>query len=754
MLGLMHFRRIALALLALMAVAPGLFAQNHRYDVIHDTPLDLRPPWMSAADAEFLLARHLGLYSEELLDRRDREVALLQTGADWRDRKEKLRRVVYDTLGPWPEKTPLKPQILGTIERDGYRIEKLVFESMPRFFVTSALYVPDGVTKPRPGVLYLPGHYENGFRFKDAQQVIVNLVRKGFVVLVVDPQDQAERVQHVDRATGEPFEMPGRFDVHMYPAAPALLAGISPARYFVWDYIRALDYLISRPEVDGSRIGACGNSGGGNMTVFLAAVDDRIAAAASSSWVSSLRRKIGARGGSQDAEQDIFHSYVHGIEHTDWLLLHAPKPMLVLSKLNDFFPIQGTRETIREVERIYELLGAANNFGSSEDFGGHGYTRKNREALYAFFQKHLAWEGSSEELDVPEIGEGPQSPADATWASGRKKNKLDVELTVTPTGQVNSSFDNAETVFGLAAKESRSLLEALEEARRDPKTHFPRVREQAAWFSGYHPPLTDEDDVQLRGAYPGEGFRLEKYLVIGAKYNSFSFLLWTPDGEGPHPAVLYADPLGKKISDDQEKNFEELARRGYLVVALEPLGVGETTSFTGTWEPAKYGSYFQSAFCRRTHVGVWADNIVRITQHLQDRWPVSRIAAIGRDVLGPAVLHAAAFEPDISAVMLIDAPVSYESIVNGDFYSWEPFGFVPGALRGYDLPDLMATLAPRKVFLVNPLDHRKQSVDAAWVERYLAFPTEQFGARSKAFQILAEGASLTDTVEALLGAAR
>ncbi len=754
MLGLMHSRRIALALLALAAIAPGLFAQNHRYDVIHDIPLDLRPPWMSVADAEFLLARHLGQYSEELLDQRDREVQLLQTGADWLARKDKLKRIVNETLGPWPEKAPLNPQVLDTIKRDGYRIEKLVFESMPRFFVTGALYVPDGVNEPRPGVLYLPGHYENGFRFKDAQQVIVNLVRKGFVVLAVDPQDQAERVQHVDPSTGEPLAMPGRFDVHMYPAMPALLAGISPARYFVWDYIRALDYLTSRSEVDGARIGACGNSGGGNMTVFLAAVDDRIAAAASSSWVSSLRRKIGARGGSQDAEQDIFHSYLHGIEHTDWLLLHAPKPMLVLSKLNDFFPIQGTRETIREVERIYGLLGAADNFESSEDFGGHGYTQKNREALYAFFEKHLDWAGSAEELDVPEIGDGPQSPADATWASGRKKNKLDVELTVTPTGQVNSSFDNAETVFGLVAKESRPLLEDLRKSRRNPKTHFPRVRQQAAWFSGYHPPLTAEDDVQLRGAYPREGFRLEKYLVIGAKYNSFSFLLWTPDADGPHPAVIYADPLGKKISDQQEKDFEELARRGYLVVALEPLGVGETAAFTGTWEPAKYGSYFQSAFCRRTHVGIWADNIVRMVQHLQDRWPASQIAAIGRDMLGPAVLHAAAFEPDIRAVMLIDAPVSYESIVNGDFYSWEPFGFVPGALRGYDLPDLMAAMAPRKVTLINPLDHRKQPVDPGWVNRYLSFPTETFAAEADGFKVLPSGASFLAAVEDLVSAAR
>ena len=735
------------------ALCPAfLAAQGHRYDVIHDIPLDLRPSWMDAADSHSLLARHLGLYSSELLDRRESQVRLLQTKPDWLARQSEIGQVVNETLGEWPARTPLNARILGEIQQDGYRIEKLVFESSPRFYVTAAMYVPDGVDEPRPGVLYLPGHYENGFRFKDAQQVIVNLVQKGFPVLAVDPLDQAERVQHIVPASGEPFDLPGPFDVHMYPAMPPLLAGISPARHFIWDYIRALDYLTARPEVDGSRIGVCGNSGGGNMTVFLAAADARVTAAATSSWVTSHRRRISARGGSQDAEQDIFHSFEHGIEHTDWLLLHAPKPMLVLSKLNDFFPIQGTRETIAEVERIYELLGAGENFVFTEDFGGHGYTRKNREALCAFFQEHLQYPGSAEDVDYPPLTLSGPAPSAKTWASGRAKSETDQALTVTPTGQVNSSFGDAETVFSVTARESRPLLEALRQSRQDPPRHVREVKKQAAWYSGYHTPLVEQDDIQLRAAHEGDGFRIERYLVIGAKYNTFSYLLWLPDAAGPHPAVIYADPQGKKVSEANERDFERLAQKGYVVAVLEPLGIGETSPFTGTWQPAKYGSYFQSAFARRTHVGIWADNIVRLVYHLQDRWPVipGRIVCVGKDALGPAALHAAVFEPDISAVLLADAPVSYESIVQNGLYSWEPFGFVPGALRGYDLPDLMAALAPKKVTLLNPLDHRKQPVDEAWVERYLSFAQAAFAENPDNFQILPRGASLLDAIERLL----
>lgn len=740
------------AALILAALWPALLgAQGHRYDVIHDIPLDLRPSWMDAAGSHSLLSRHLALYSSELLDERDRKVRLLQTKQDWQSRQADLRQIVGETLGDWPRRTPLNVQMLGEIEQDGYRIQKLVFESQPRFFVTAALYRPDGIGSPRPGVLYLPGHYENGFRFQDAQQVIVNLVNKGFVVLALDPLDQAERVQHIDSATGEPFELPGPFDVHMYPAAPPLLAGVSLARYFIWDYVRALDYLTVLPEVDETRIGVCGNSGGGNMTVFLAAVDDRVTAAASSSWVASHRRHLSARGGSQDAEQEILHSFVHGIEHTDWLLLHAPKPMLVLSKLNDFFPIQGTRETISEIREIYELFEAGDRFAVSEDFGGHGYTRKNREALYAFFQKHLEHPGSPEEADYPPPSLTGDKPAAVTWASGRAKSESDQALTVTPSGQVSSSFGDARTVFDLTAEQSEPLLAELRQSRRSPQRHFREVKRQAAWYSGYHPPLVDQDDIQLRGAYAGEGFRMEKYLVIGARHNTFSFLLWLPDGEGPHPAVIYADPLGKKISESNERDLERLAQRGHIVAVIEPLGIGETSPDTGTWKPAKYGSYFQSAFCRRTHVGIWADNIVRLVYHLQDRWPVipGQIACVGKDVLAPAALHAAAFEPDISAVLLMDAPVSYESIVLNGFYSWEPFGFVPGALLGYDLPDLMAAMAPRKITLLNPLDHRKQPVDDAWINRYLDFPVAAFSTNPEAFEILPSGASLLEAIERL-----
>lgn len=721
---------IFLALNLCITTVRSSYGQDHPYDVIYDIPLDLRPRWVDVADNRYLLARHLAKYSHEYLDKRTEEVRLLRTQNDWRQRQTRIKQIVLDTLGPWPERTPLKSQIVGTLQRENYRIEKLIFQSMRGFYVTAAIYVPNDLDGTHPGVLYLPGHARNSFRSEGSQQVIVNLVHQGFVVLAVDPLDQAERIQHIDPAIGKPFERPGRFDVHMYPAGPCFLAGISIARYFIWDYMRALDYLISRPEVDGDRIGVCGNSGGGNMTVFLSALDDRVTAAVSSCWVTSHRRMLSARGGGKDAEQDIFHSYVHGIEYTDWLLLRAPKPILLLTKLNDFFPIQGTRETIEETEHIYDLFGAKEYFAFSEDFGGHGYTKKNREALYAFFHNHLRHPGTSTEQEYPLITNEEQSLLASSasesdlWVGNRTKSELDRLLTVTRTGQVVTEFKDAETVFTVNARASRLLLNRIDESRKDPVRHLKRVKKQAAWLTGYHPPPVDKDDVILRGAYQGDGFQLEKYLVIGTNYNSFSFLVWIPENPKARHAILYVDAAGKKINAATTGEFETLSRDGHLVVALEPMGRGETEQDTGRWGPARYNYYFQTAFCRRSHVGIWADNIVRTIHHMQNKWPHASegICCVGRGEMGPAVLHAALFDPDVTTVVLLNSLATYESIVENGLYSWEPFCFVPGALKAYDLPDLIAAIAPRRVLVVSPLDHLKQPVGRDQLSRSMSFP--------------------------------
>ncbi|MCP5120090.1 MAG: hypothetical protein GY953_55545, partial [bacterium] len=142
--------------------------------------------WIELSHGGSMLLRRLNGFAFEALDRRDREVGRLRSAADWRQRRESVRRTLNEILGPWPQKTPLNARVLGAIQRDGYRIEKLTFESLPGFHVTAALYVPETQAGRRPGILYIPGHAAIGFRADHYQNVCLNLVHKGFVVLAYD----------------------------------------------------------------------------------------------------------------------------------------------------------------------------------------------------------------------------------------------------------------------------------------------------------------------------------------------------------------------------------------------------------------------------------------------------------------------------------------------------------------------------------------------------------------------------------------
>jgi cephalosporin-C deacetylase-like acetyl esterase len=193
--------------------------------------------------------------------------------------------------------------------------------------------VPDGLTEPRPGILYIPGHTDNGFRSSGYQNECLNIVHKGFVVLAYDPIGQGERHQEIDSSTGEQLAgtaQVAHYKMHSYTGNQCFLSGVSLSRYFIWDAIRGIDYLVSRPEVDPERIGVTGLSGGGNLTVYTSALDDRVKVAVPANFVTSYRRMLELNG-VQDAEQNVNHALRHGIEHADWLLARAPKPTLLLT---------------------------------------------------------------------------------------------------------------------------------------------------------------------------------------------------------------------------------------------------------------------------------------------------------------------------------------------------------------------------------------------------------------------------------------
>src|SRR6185436_10544577 len=199
----------------------------------------------------------------------------LENAAAVKARGTEFRRQILANIGGLPERTPLNARTVGVIERENFRIEKIIFESQPKFYVTANLYLPKKGTGPFPAILFPLGH-EAGAKSHEAwQHVLGSFATKGFVALAWDPISQGERVQFFDpdlrasRLTASTRE-------HTMLGVQTLVTGDSIARYTIWDGIRALDYLVSRKEVDPERVGVTGNSGGGTHTAYLAAIDDRL----------------------------------------------------------------------------------------------------------------------------------------------------------------------------------------------------------------------------------------------------------------------------------------------------------------------------------------------------------------------------------------------------------------------------------------------------------------------------------------------
>jgi dienelactone hydrolase len=308
----------------------------------------------------------------------------LKTKADAEAYVRHVKAKIRNCFGPMPEKTPLNARVTGKVERDSYHIEKVIFESRPGLLVTGNLYVPKGRKLPLPGVVGSCGHSTNGKAGDTYQSFAQGLARQGYVVFLFDPIGQGERLQYVNAALKP--QMGVGVEEHLYAGNQQLLVGESFAFWRAWDGIRALDYLLTRPEVDPRHIGITGNSGGGTLTTWLCGLDARWTMAAPGCFVTTWRRNL-ENELPQDIEQYVPKMLAAGLDHDDFIAALAPKPVILLTKEKDYFDVRGAEEAFQRLKRLYKLLGAEQNIALHTGPTYHGYTQENREAMYRFFNR-------------------------------------------------------------------------------------------------------------------------------------------------------------------------------------------------------------------------------------------------------------------------------------------------------------------------------------------------------------------------------
>jgi cephalosporin-C deacetylase-like acetyl esterase len=684
--------------------------------------LNVFQQWIRWNNPGTLLLDHLISQAMDLYEIRDREIAKLVTKSQWMKRQAFVKDKLLELVGPFPEKTPLNPKVTGIIRRDGYRIEKIIYESMPGFYVTGCLYIPEGIRGRVPAILNVIGHNQDAFRAPLYQVLNYNLVRKGMIIFAIDPPGQGEHVQYFDPKIN--FSSIGYTVVeHCYFGNQCFLSGSSAARYFIWDGIRAIDYLVSRREVDPERIGVTGFSGGGTITSYMGAFDDRVKVAVPCSWATSGRRQLETKG-VQDAECSFIHAVAEGITFEDLIEVRAPKPTLMTFVSRDeYLTLQGAREAFAEAKAAYRAFGLEDNLRLSEDDSKHHMTPKIRYDIYSFFMKHFGLQGDPSELEAEIV-----SPE---------------ELKVTPTGQISTSF-GGEMIFDVNRKESEKLMAELEMSRKNTDKHLGEVIVKAKEISGFIAPSGTAGNAFINGRYHRDGYSVGKYAIMGEGDYPIPILLFVPDdNKEKHPAVVYLHPGGKAADALPGGEIEKLVRKGYVVSAADVPGIGETKN---TAARALTDGY-TSVLIGRSVVAVQAGDIIRVVNWLKSLSEADplRIGLVGIREMCIPLLHAAAFDKSVNNVTLIGSPISYRSIVMNRNYrigvskldrvvrdhpyevdfSWG----IAGVLKGYDLPDLIGCIAPRRVALVEPKDYNMENAPEQVIKEDMAFPLSVYSAK-------------------------
>ena len=355
-----------------------------------------------------------------------------------------LRRRLAAALGldPLPERTPLNARVVGATARDGYTVERVVFESVPGFPVTANVYVPGGARGARvPAVLCPVGHWHHSKTQPQVQARCIGLAKLGFIALTYDAFGQGERA------------VPGNSHREYFST---ILAGRNNMTAMVWDTVRALDYLLERPDVDSERVACTGASGGGLNTFYAAAIDPRIRAACPVVFVSRVKEFL---------DTWITHcpcSHVNGLaafaDGGTVLNLIAPRPLLLIAATDDpMFTPEGAREAGLQARGAYAAHGVPERLDVREFPGGHDYSQPMRELLYGWALLHLAGKGDGAPVPEPPMTLEPvDSPVLLCMEGGK----------VPPSAQTVRSLAHAEATRLVAVLKTAEAAAAADSLAR------------------------------------------------------------------------------------------------------------------------------------------------------------------------------------------------------------------------------------------------------------------------------------------------
>jgi dienelactone hydrolase len=506
------------------------------------------------------------------------------------------------------------------------------------------------------------GHTKTGKGADYNQYIGITLARNGIAAFCYDPIGQGERSQILP-AEGHKLSSVAE---HFLIGSGSVLLGTNTARYRIWDGMRGIDYLTSRKDIDGSKIGCTGCSGGGTLTSYIMALDERVGFAAPACYLTTFRQLIGTIG-PQDSEQNIFGQVAYGMDHTDYVLMRAPRPTLICCSAGDYFDVQGTWDNFRQAKKFYSLLGDPLAVDLVEDKGKHGITKLQRETLTRLARRwFLGDDGTVKEKPMK------PRPVEDLWCTTKGEVlHLADERTVFDLNRAlakNVFAAERKRFAGLPPEAARKMIRKVSTIR--PSTNLPRLEHHVV------------ETVQENGLNMIRGFFRSK--------NSYPLasVAYLPANPRKGPVLLLH---GEGVKQGHEQALE-LSKAGHTVVSVEISCTGETRGSKFSEQFGSWQTFYLSYILGRSLVALRAEDVLKLAVSMDGAGIVRKGTKMNLMAIGDAAipaLHAVALEPDLFAqLQLFERRSSWTAMLEESQPNRCFEDVIHGALKVYDLPEL------------------------------------------------------------------
>lgn len=593
-------------------------------------------------------------------------------------------------------RSPLTLSAGEAVHLDDYVIERVAIEALPGYWIPVNVYKPARPSRERLStILVAVGHYWQGKAHRDNQALCATLARNGFLAATYDPMCQGERDEFPPEQFPQYASERQKEDMwvvaqHMLVGDQSYLLGESSAKYYIWDAVRVLDYLFERADVRTDSVGCVGQSGGGTLTYYLAALDPRIHAYMPIQCLSPY--EISLNNGIADPEQSVLGLWQGGFEMADFLWMAAPKPLCISAGSQDYFSATGARSIHEEIRQLYSRLGFADNVEYFESDTGHALSAEPRAACYKWFSRRFHDAPPAPERHVEFLAEDDLhclSPAE------RASNRTPIDI-------------------------NRSRLERI----RDKRFPDRALAEPAG--------ITTTVEETLRRLVPAKA---EPYSVdeLG-RTGGFHELVINTDESYSIYCRIRQQKAAKRVLGlidfrgciDEEELLQKCDRTN--LITMKPFAMASTLQRSShDYDMEAAIAYAHLVFGKSMLTARVAEVLTAVGYFAEVWFPGLPFNFVGTGQGGLISIISSLIESKIEGAIAIDMLASYDSLFENKDFFVNQTEIVPGFTKELDVQHLLSIPTTRPILLLNPRGPRDHLLTDVELRSYFDVPQGSSG---------------------------